>query len=141
MLVVDAGPLIAAAAARDRDHARCVELLSRAREPLVVPALVLAEVAYFLGDRFGNSAERAFAQSFRDGELVAEPLEPTDWARIVELVEEYADLPLGIVDASVVAACERLDATTLATLDRRHFSVVRPRHCAALTLLPERSPP
>ena len=137
MLVVDAGPLVAAAATRDRNHERCVALLSQAAPPLVVPALVVTEVAYFLGDRLGHAAEHAFARSLRDGELLVEPVEPVDWARIVELLGEYADLPLGLVDASVVAACERLSVTTLATLDRRHFSVVRPRHCAALTLLPD----
>lgn len=63
-------------------------------------------------------------------------MEPADWNRIGELLDKYADLGLGIVDASVVAACERLGETELATLDRRHFSVVRPRHCTALTLLP-----
>lgn len=137
MLVIDAGPLIAAASTRDRNHDRCVELLSRAPQPRIVPALALAEVAYFLGDRFGNEAERALAESLRDGELVTEPVDPSDWERIVELVDAYADLSLGIVDASIVVACERLGATTLATLDRRHFSVVRPRHCAALTLVPD----
>lgn len=71
------------------------------------------------------------------GELVAEPAEPHDWGRIGEPLEQYEDLGLGIVDASVVAACERLGQTALATLDRRHFSVVRPRHCAALRLVPE----
>jgi predicted nucleic acid-binding protein len=40
------------------------------------------------------------------------------------------------VDASVIAAAERLRDVTIATLDRRHFTVVRPRHTAALTLLP-----
>lgn len=137
MLVVDAGPLVAAAARRDRNHQRCVELLSQAPPPLLVPSLVLTEVAYFLADRIGPEAEQAFARSLREGELLAEPVEPTDWARIAELLDQYRDLPLGIVDASVVAACERLGATDLATLDRRHFSIVRPRHCAALTLLPE----
>jgi len=48
----------------------------------------------------------------------------------------YGDLPLGTVDASVVAAAERLDITTIATIDRRHFSVVRPSHVEAFTLLP-----
>lgn len=137
MLVVDAGPLVAAAATGDRNHRRCVALLSQAAPPLVVPALVVTEVAYLLADRIGQAAEQAFARSLREGELVVEPVEPSDWARIVELLDEYADLPLGIVDASVVAACERLAVTRLATLDRRHFSVVRPRHCQALTLLPE----
>lgn len=136
MLVVDAGPLVAAAATRDRNHERCVALLSEAPRPLLVPSLVVTEVAYFLADRIGPHAERAFARSLREGELLVEPVEPPDLGRIDELLGEYADLPLGIVDASVVASCERLGATTLATLDRRHFSVVRPRHCDALTLLP-----
>lgn len=137
MLVVDAGPLVAAAASRDRNHERCVALLSKAAPPLIAPALVVTEVAYLLGDRIGHSAEQAFARSLRDGELVVEPIEPSDWIRIAELLDHYADLPLGIVDASVVATCERLNALRLATLDRRHFSVVRPRHCQALTLLPD----
>lgn len=137
MLVVDAGPLVAAAATADRNHARCVALLLQAPPPLIVPALVVTEVAYFLADRIGHAAEQAFARSLRDGELLAEPVEPSDWARIAELLDRYADLPLGIVDASVVATCERLGVGALATLDRRHFSVVRPRHCHALILLPD----
>ncbi|MGI8972914.1 MAG: type II toxin-antitoxin system VapC family toxin [Gaiella sp.] len=136
MLVVDAGPIVAAAATRDRHHEDSVELLTGAARPLVIPTLVVTEVAYFLNDRIGSSAERAFAGSIARGELVVEPVEPGDWERIAELLDDYADLPLGIVDASVVAVCERLGATTLATLDRRHFSVVRPRHCPALTLVP-----
>ncbi|MEX2457704.1 MAG: PIN domain-containing protein [Actinomycetota bacterium] len=137
MLVVDAGPLVAAAATRDRNHRRCVELLSNAPRPIVVPALVVTEVAYFLADRLGVRAERAFAVSIRRGELLVEPVEPPDWDRIDDLLERYEDLPLGIVDASVVAACERLGQTTLATLDRRHFGVVRPSHASAFTLVPE----
>ena len=137
MLVVDAGPLVAAAATRDRNHARCVELLTCAPRPLVVPTLVVTEGAYLLGDRVGPAAEMAFARSLRDRELLVEPVDSADWSRIWELCERYADLPLGIVDASVIAACERLAVTTLATLDRRHFSTVRPRHCPALTLVPE----
>lgn len=136
MLVVDAGPLVAAAATRDRNHSRCVELLTNAPGPLIVPALVVTEVSYFLADRVGSRAERAFARSLGAGELLVESVEPADWTRIGELLDRYEDLGLGIVDASIVAACERLGETKLATLDHRHFSAVRPRHCAALTLLP-----
>jgi uncharacterized protein len=59
-----------------------------------------------------------------------------DALRVVELVARYHDLPLGTVDASVVAAAERLGVTEIATVDRRHFSVVRPQHAAAFALLP-----
>jgi predicted nucleic acid-binding protein len=61
----------------------------------------------------------------------------TDIERAAELESEYLDLDLGFVDASVIAICERLGETQVATLDRRHYSVVRPRHCSHLTLLPD----
>lgn len=63
-------------------------------------------------------------------------LELTDYERMAELVETYADFPLGTTDAAVVAAAERLDITEIATLDRRHFHAVRPRHIGSFTLLP-----
>jgi predicted nucleic acid-binding protein len=136
MLIVDAGPLYAAAATRDRNHRRSIELLSSAPRPLVVPALVVTEVAYLLGDRIGSYAEVAFARSLERGELLVEAVLDSDWPRIAELTEQYEDLPLGIVDASVVALAERRDLDTIATLDHRHFATVKPRHVAAFTLVP-----
>jgi predicted nucleic acid-binding protein len=59
-----------------------------------------------------------------------------DIRRMAELVETYVDLPLGIVDAAVIAIAERLQLTEIATLDQRHFGVVRPSHTRAFTLLP-----
>ncbi len=59
-----------------------------------------------------------------------------DYARMADLVVRYASLPLGTTDASVIAVAERLGLTEVATLDRRHFTVVRPKHVDALTLLP-----
>lgn len=55
---------------------------------------------------------------------------------MAELIETYADLRLGTVDASVIATAERLGAATIATLDRRHFSVVRPNHVRSFGLVP-----
>ena len=59
-----------------------------------------------------------------------------DWLRIAELVQIYSDLPLETVDAFIIAAAERLSIRDVATLDRHHFTVVRPRHVPALNLLP-----
>ena len=66
---------------------------------------------------------------------MAEPVLPDDWIRIAELVAIYHDLPLGTVDASVVALAERLGISTIATLDRRHFTIVRPKHVPSFELL------
>jgi predicted nucleic acid-binding protein len=70
------------------------------------------------------------------GEFEHITITAADLARMAELVRTYADLPLGAVDASVMAIAERLKLTNLATLDRRHFTVVRPQHTTALNLLP-----
>jgi predicted nucleic acid-binding protein len=67
---------------------------------------------------------------------VVEPLSIDDHGRIADLIEQYADLPLGGTDASLVVIAERLGVDTVATLDHRHFRVVRPKHTAAFTLLP-----
>jgi len=136
VLIVDAGPLYAAAARRDKHHRRCVELLSRAPRPLLVPALVVTEVSYLIGDRLGRHAELAFARSIAAGELIVEPVLDSEWPRIVALCEQYLDLPLGMVDASIVALPERHGADTVATLDHRHFGTVRPRHADGFTLMP-----
>lgn len=136
MLIVDAGPLYAAAATEDNDHQRCVELLSQAQGPLLVPELVVTEVAYLLSDRLGAHAECAFARALAGGELIAEPVMDTEWERVAELVEQYEDLPLGMADASLVALAERHGATEIASLDHRHLGVVRPRHTTSFTLLP-----
>lgn len=79
-----------------------------------------------------------FLADLAAGEFIVQPVAAGDWLRIAELVARYHDLPLGTVDASVVAAAERLGIDEIATLDHRHFTVVRPAHTAAWTLLPQR---
>ena len=63
-------------------------------------------------------------------------LTATDLGRCAELVKQYSDLPLGATDACLVALAERLEIVELATLDRRHFSIVRPGHVDSLSLVP-----
>ena len=96
----------------------------------------MAEVAHLLRRRLGWRAELNVLLALAAGDLTIEPVEPMDLQRIAELVATYRDLPLGTTDASIVAAAERLDVTTVATLDRRHFSVVRPAHVEAFELFP-----
>jgi predicted nucleic acid-binding protein len=71
------------------------------------------------------------SNAYRVEDLLAE-----DHTRVRELMDQYADLDLGFVDAAVLALAERLQERKVATLDRRHFSVVRLRHVAALELVP-----
>jgi predicted nucleic acid-binding protein len=133
--IVDSGPLLAIANSADPAHRACVEALQEPGLRLVIPALCVAEVAYLLGRRQGPRVEARFLQGLEGFDVEAPRSE--DWPRIAELVELYEDFPLGGVDASVVALAERLDTDLLITLDRRHFSVVQPRHRPRFRLLPE----
>ena len=111
-------------------------MFQAARRPWLVPQLVIAEVCYMLEPERGSQAEAAFLRSFGRRELTLVPVTVEDTDRMAELVQAYADLPLGGVDASVVAVAERLKVADVATLDRRHFTVVRPAHVPAFSILP-----
>lgn len=136
MLLADTGPLVAVANSRDQHHQACRELLETHPGPILVPAPVIVEVCQLLQSRQGTQAEAAFLASLGAGELDVITLSPADYTRASQLVTQYADLPLGAVDACVIAVAETLGAADIATLDHRHFTVVRPRHVDAFTLLP-----
>ena len=133
--IVDTGPLLAAMDRRDPDHASSAEVLRRSDLDLVIPALVVAEVAWLAADRLGPRAESVFVRSLRN--LDVEAPHPDDWPSIADLVERYADFPLGTVDASVAVLADRLDTDLIVTLDRRHFGVIRSPRGRSFRLMPE----
>ena len=134
--MLDTSVVVALLVREDPDHERCVGLASDVDEELVVPAPILVEIDYWLRKYRAVRAWEGFVDEIADRRYRLHRGDERDVRRAAALEVEYEDLGLGFVDASVIAACERLGETKVATLDRRHFSVVRPRHCDALTLLP-----
>ena len=136
-LVCDTGPLYSAIDRSDQDHEVCARLLEEIDEPVVVPAPVLVELDFLLASRrVPPDAFISFLSDVEEGRLTVVDVNSSDYARIRELLDRYRDLPLGFVDAAVLAIVERLKESKLATLDHRHFRIVRPRHIPALRLLP-----
>ena len=124
----DTGPIVAAALVGDDHHHACVELFTGmhlAGRPLLVPGTVVAEVGYLLARESRARVEALFLKALADGDFQLVDLTVEDLRRAAELVETHADLPLGTTDATVLALAERLGLREVATLDRRHFSVVR----------------
>ena len=134
-LIVDTSGVLALLDANDPAHGACVAVAS-ADDQLVVPPLALVEIDYWCRKKDATHALAAFLSDIRNGAYELASLSMSDVQRAFELGEQYRDLDIGLVDASVIALAERLQITNVLTLDRRDFSVVRPRHCAALTLLP-----
>ncbi|MFI0937764.1 type II toxin-antitoxin system VapC family toxin [Streptomyces sp. NPDC021020] len=132
--VLDTGPLAAALNTADRRHAECADLLRSLTGRRLLPSPVMTEVCWLL-ERWPK-VEAAFLKQIAVGTFELVHLTAADLTRMGELVVQYADFPLGAVDASVIATAERFGVERVATLDRRHFGVVRPAHTSALTLLP-----
>jgi predicted nucleic acid-binding protein len=134
IVVVDSGPLLAAANRADPDHASCMAILRDPEYRLVIPALCVAEVSYFLGTRLGAEVESRFLRGLETFDVRAPGA--AEWPRIAELVAKYADVALGGTDASVISLAESLDTDLVLTLDRRHFSMVTPKHRKHWRILP-----
>ena len=135
-LVLDTGVVLALLNAKDRYHRACVELATGTREPLVIPAAILGEVDYWIAQRLDPRAWRIVIEDIDSGAYLLEPTTEEDLVRTVSLQDQYPSLSLGFVDAAVIAVCERLGERKVATVDRRDFSVVVPRHAPYLEILP-----
>jgi predicted nucleic acid-binding protein len=127
VILVDTGPIVAVVNDRDGRHQECTYLVERLAGPLLIPATVATEVCILLERRRGTYAELAFLSDVRAGRYTLIESLSVDLERVTELVVKYEDLPLGTVDASVIALAERLNITTVVTLDRHDFaSCARP---------------
>jgi uncharacterized protein len=122
VITLDTSGLFALLNRGNRDHERVRAALFKDRGPYLVPAAILAEIAYLVEERLDTGALESLLLDLESGGFTLECGEE-DLARIRELVWRYANLPLGFADASVVSCAERNGGKVL-TLDLRHFGVV-----------------
>ena len=120
----------------DRNHARVLSIAQSIDEPLLLPTVVLPEVCYLIASRLGYQAMRKFLASLAVSDIQIESLTAIDLERVNQVLEKYADSQLDFVDAVIFAITERLNITRVLTLDRRDFSIIRPKHCDYFEILP-----
>jgi predicted nucleic acid-binding protein len=136
-VLADTGGVYALLDRNDAWHQRVLAYWERHAEEIRLPEPILAEVCYLVGKVLGTSAENAFVRAIADGEFPLEQMvADEDVPRAAALMQTYRDASIGFVDSAIVAAAERIDASTVLTTDRRHFPIIRPRHLPALVLVP-----
>ena len=136
MIILDTSVIYALLDADDSRHRQAVEWYDALDEELVTTPLVLAEADHLATTRGGSRAVRAFRADVSAGAYLVEWW-PTAAREATELADRYADLGLGMTDASLVVLAARLGSTDVATFDQRHFRAVRPLGAAdAFRLLP-----
>lgn len=106
-----------------------------ARESLLIPTTALCEVDYMLTKYLGEHVAKTFFETVVTNHQLLS-FDTNDLIRVNQIRRQYEDLPLGFVDASIVALAERYRIRRVLTLDRRHLSAVKPLHLGYLELLP-----
>ena len=123
--LIDAGPLLATINRNDRWHVECAELLRRLDCPFYTTLAVITEAMYLLGRYTGPPGQAALWRMILRGDLILEHPTQRDLQRMAELMDRYADRPMGFTDASLTATAERLALERIVTIDRTDFSIYR----------------
>ena len=133
--ISDTGFVVALLNQSDIKHSDVVAIYQNYQQ-ILLPQTVLAEVAYLVGRSAGVSTVAAFLKGLSASRFHLIPLSETDVIRVSEILEEYKDSRIDLVDATVKAIAERLKITLILTLDQRDFRLFRPKHCQSLEILP-----
>jgi uncharacterized protein len=136
MIVLDTGGLYAALDANEALHGRAVAALTAAKPPRFVSPFVLAELDYLIGSRVGHHAQMALVDEVARGAYQLEPFNAEDIGHARRLMERYADLRIGLADASVVVLANRHQTLELLCTDERHFRALRGIKGRPFRLLP-----
>ncbi len=134
--ILDSGFLYARLNDQDINHQSVSSVSLPANELIYLPLPAITEVTYLLGRDIGTQAVAEFVDALSRSNLILEAPAPEDYKRSAEILRQYGDNNIDFVDACIVAMAERLEITKILTVDRRHFSAFRPRHCDAFELMP-----
>lgn len=135
-MIVDTSALLAYFDTDEPDHAAVARVIDRATEQLVISPFVVAEVDYLVASRLGTSAELAVLTELSGGAWDLATFGIDDLRNARSVIERYADQAIGAADASNVVLAARHGTRTIATLDRRHFEILRPLDGGRFRVLP-----
>ena len=136
MMLVDTSGLLAALSPDQRSHDDCARALTKTKGLLVLSPFVIAEMDYLVTKLAGIPKELTLLREVEGGAYDLAPFELADIKRAREIIEQYADLQIGLTDASIVVLSERYDVLDLLTLDERHFRALRGARGRPFRILP-----
>jgi uncharacterized protein len=135
-VIVDTSALLAFFDRTEPQHDSTVTVMTAERGPLVVSPYVVAELGYLVATRLGVETELAVLRELAGGAWELASLDNDDVLRAASVIEKYPDQAIGLADASIVVLADRYGTRRIATLDRRHFGVLRPLPGGRFTVVP-----
>jgi predicted nucleic acid-binding protein len=129
--------LVSSSGLRHEDVHRVVDELAG---PFLLSPFVLAELDYMLGKRHGQASQLALLGEVVEGAYELAEFSRSDVERAATVMRRYADLRVGLADASIVVLAERHGSTDVLTFDRHHFRAMRGPGGRPFRLLPDDFP-
>jgi len=136
VIVLDTGGLYAALDANDALHVRAVAALVASTPPRLISPFVLAELDCLIGQRVGHQAQVSLLDEVTRGVYQLEAFSSEDLGHARRIMERYADLRIGLADASVVVLADRHRSVELPCTDVRHFRALRGQRGRPIRLRP-----
>ena len=133
-VIADTSGIIAFLDRDDRYHSQAVNIVTNYQ--IYIPLTVLPEVDYLATKYLGERVARSFIEDLGNEYFNYLTIELDDINKITKLMEQYKDLPLGFVDASLVILAENHQIKRILTLDRRHFNLIQSEQVKYLEILP-----
>jgi len=121
-VLVDAGALIAYFNKSDSEHAALLGFFNEFFGQAITTWPALTEAVHLVERRH----EIAVMRLIERGRLEVLDITP-GITRIIALMEQYADRPIDLADASLVWAAELTGILRIVTIDRQDFTVYRAR--------------
>jgi len=116
-MLCDAGPMVALVDADDPYHQKCLRAAATLQPLMVTTWPCLTEAMHLLHRAGGMSAQNELWSFVANGVLRLHLPGDDEWQRIRQLMNQYADMPLDMADASLVSAAERLNDYQLFSVD------------------------
>jgi predicted nucleic acid-binding protein len=136
LILLDTSGLLSALDASQRHHSACRDALAAATAPLLLSPFVLAELDYLLMRYIGAQAQAALLDDVARGAYRLELFDAADIAHANDVMVRFADLEIGLADASLVVLAQRYNVHEVLTLDRRHFDALRIGARKRFTIVP-----
>ncbi|MGL4883780.1 MAG: type II toxin-antitoxin system VapC family toxin [Waterburya sp.] len=133
-LIADTSGIIALLDRNDLYHQAAVEAIKE--QKIYIPLTVLPEVDYLATKYLGERIARTFLEDINQDNFSLLPFELVDLKKATPIMARYRDLPLGLVDASLLVLAERYSIKKILTLDRRHFNLIQSDKVTYFTILP-----
>jgi len=136
LILLDTSGLLSAIDESQRHHAACAAALAQTRPPRLLSPFVLAELDYLVATEIGTTAQLALLDEVVRGIYRLESFTSADIAVARDVMARYADLMIGLADASIVVLAQRHRTRDVLTLDARHFRTLRALDGRHFRLLP-----